>query len=150
MTTETSTTSTTPTKGSDQPLPQQRKTKQRTAVLSALASVDDFLSAQAWHDHLRQDGSSIGLATVYRTLQSLADSGDVDSVLNDAGESLYRRCGDNGGHHHHLRCRNCGAVVEIEGPGVEAWASAVAAEHGYARIEHTIELTGICADCAQA
>ena len=141
---------TTDTPTAPTPVPQQRMTKQRTAVLGALANIDDFRSAQAWHDHLRHDGSSIGLATVYRTLQSLAESGEVDSVLNVAGEMLHRRRAENGGHHHHLRCRSCGAAVEIEGPGVEAWASAVAAEHGYARIEHTIELTGICADCARA
>jgi Fur family ferric uptake transcriptional regulator len=122
-------------------------TKQRAEVLGALAATDEFRSAQAWHEHLRARGSTIGLATVYRTLQSLAEAGAVDAVLSGEGESLYRRC-DEGEHHHHLRCRQCGAAVEIEGPGVEEWAAAVAAKHGYARIEHTIELTGICADCA--
>ncbi len=130
----------------------QRMTRQRAAILEALAGSDEFRSAQEWHEFLRHDrpergGSPIGLATVYRTLQSLAESGEADAVRADDGETLYRRCGDTGGHHHHLRCRGCGVAVEIEGPGVEAWADRVAARYGYSRIEHTVELTGLCADC---
>ena len=129
-----------------------RRTRQRAAILEALEASDDFRSAQGWHDHLRHDGddagAGIGLATVYRTLQSLAESGEVDAVRADDGETLYRRCGSPHEHHHHLRCRVCGAAEEIEGPGVEAWAEEIAARHGYSSIEHTVELTGVCGDCA--
>lgn len=132
----------------------QRKTRQRAAVLGALDGTDEFRSAQQWHDLLRHKAlraddphPPIGLATVYRTLQTLAETGEVDTVRGDDGEALYRRCGDTDGHHHHLRCRACGAAVEIEGPGVEAWAQTVAAAHGYSRIDHTIELTGLCGTC---
>jgi len=125
-----------------------RMTRQRAAVLQALEASDDFLSAQQWHERLRGDGSSIGLATVYRTLQSLAEAGDVDSVRNTDGEALYRRCEGNR-HHHHLRCRECGAAVEIEGPGVEEWADGIGAKFGYSRVEHTIELTGLCRKCTR-
>lgn len=126
----------------------QRVTRQRTAILEALAEADEFRSAQQWHESLARAGESIGLATVYRNLQALAESGEVDQVMTEEGQSLYRLCGDQGGHHHHLRCRVCGAAVEIEGPGVEEWAARVAAQHGYTGIEHTIELTGLCAACS--
>ncbi len=126
---------------------EMRMTKQRSAVLDALGE-GDFRSAQAWHDLLVHNGSSIGLATVYRTLQALAESGDVDSVRADDGETLYRRCESPDAHHHHLRCRICGAAKEISGAGVESWAEDIAAKHGYSSIEHTVELTGICGVCA--
>ena len=125
-----------------------RMTKQRTEVLAALNSVDEFRSAQDWHSTLKNGGSSVGLATVYRNLQALAIDGAVDSVVTDAGETLYRRCEKPGTHHHHLRCRECGAAQDIEGPAVEQWSAEVGAKHGYARIEHTVELTGVCRDCA--
>jgi Fur family ferric uptake transcriptional regulator len=129
-----------------------RKTRQRGAILEALAASDEFKSAQGWHDLLRHAdddaGGAIGLATVYRTLQSLAESGEADAVRADDGESLYRRCESPNAHHHHLRCRVCGAAQEIEGPDAEAWAASVAARHGYSSIEHTIELTGVCGACA--
>src|SRR5690606_30346452 len=95
-----------------------RVTRQRTAIREALAEADEFGSAQRWHESLSRAGESIGLATVYRNLQALAETGEVDAVMTDDGQSLYRLCGDQGGHHHHLRCRVCGAAVEIEGPGV--------------------------------
>jgi Fur family ferric uptake transcriptional regulator len=123
-----------------------RMTKQRTAILHIL-DAGGFKSAQGWHDDLRHTGHSIGLATVYRTLQSLVEGGDVDTVVTESGETLYRRCGDNEAHHHHLRCRVCGKAEDIDLPTFEAWASAVASEHGYSHIEHTVELTGVCADC---
>jgi len=128
--------------------PKTRMTKQRAAIVEALAR-GAFRSAQDWHDLLRHDGSSIGLATVYRALQALADAGDVDAVLTESGETLYRRCDAGASHHHHLRCRECGAAEDIDIPTFEAWAADVAAQHGYARIEHTVELTGVCNRCAQ-
>lgn len=125
----------------------QRMTRQRSAVTELLTDVEDFRSAQQLHEQLRSRGHGIGLATVYRTLQSLADGGEVDVLRTGDGEALYRRC-ERREHHHHLVCRSCGATVEIDGPTVEAWAAQVAATHGYHDIEHTIELSGTCADCA--
>jgi Fur family ferric uptake transcriptional regulator len=136
-----------PTTGQDSATP-HRKTRQRAAVLAALDASEDFRSAQQWHELLHRSGSTIGLATVYRTLQALADAGDVDSVRGADGEALYRRCGSTTPHHHHLRCRACGAAVEIEGPGVEEWAATTGNRLGYSQIEHTIELTGLCRTCA--
>lgn len=125
----------------------QRMTRQRSAVADALADVDDFRSAQQLHELLRDRGEGIGLATVYRTLQSLADGGDVDVLRTGDGEALYRRCARRE-HHHHLICRRCGTTVEIDGPTVESWAEAVGAAHGFTEIEHTMELSGTCSACA--
>lgn len=123
-----------------------RQTRQRTAVVSALEGLDDFRSAQQIHDLLRRGGVEIGLATVYRTLGMLAAEDVVDTMRTPDGETVYRRCGRSD-HHHHLVCRVCGRAVEIEGPGVETWASRVAAQQGFSEVEHTLELTGICAEC---
>lgn len=123
-----------------------RPTRQRTAVAAALATMDGFTSAQALHDTLRARGESVGLTTVYRHLQALAESGEVDVLRTDEGESVYRRCAADD-HHHHLVCRACGATVEVTGPAVEAWAVAVAAEHGYADVSHTLEVFGTCRAC---
>jgi Fur family transcriptional regulator, ferric uptake regulator len=124
-----------------------RSTRQKRAVEAELAASDDFRTAQEIHEALRRDGQSVGLATVYRALQSLAGGGAVDVVKTDAGEAVYRRCSPS--HHHHLVCRHCGFTVEIEGPAVERWASAQAADHGFADVQHTIELFGVCPDCQQ-
>ena len=122
-----------------------RPTRQRRAVVEALESFDDFRSAQDIHDLLGRRGETVGLATVYRTLQRLAEAGEVDQLRTVDGEAIYRRCSDT--HHHHLVCRGCGATVEVEGPTVERWTRAIAAEHGYGDVSHTLEIFGTCADC---
>ncbi|GAB4013815.1 Fur family transcriptional regulator [Nocardioides ultimimeridianus] len=122
-----------------------RVTRQRRAIAEALERADDFHSAQDIHDLLRHAGDKVGLATVYRTLQSMADAGEVDVLHGAAGETTYRRCSPD--HHHHLVCRVCGRTVEIVAPTVEAWARAVAAEHDFAEVSHTVELLGVCSSC---
>jgi Fur family ferric uptake transcriptional regulator len=126
-------------------VPGRRSTKQRAAVAMLLEQLDDFRSAQDLHEELRTRGEGIGLTTVYRTLQSLADAGEIDVLRIDSGEAVYRRCSRH--HHHHLVCRACGRTVEVEGPAVEKWAEKVAAENGFSEVSHTVEVFGTCADC---
>ena len=123
----------------------QRATRQRAAVAAALGTVEDFRSAQELHDLLKQRGEVVGLSTVYRALQALADAGEVDVLRSADGEARYRRCSE--GHHHHLVCRRCGRTVEVEGPAVERWAQRIAAEHGFEELDHTLEVFGTCPAC---
>ncbi|WP_246442637.1 Fur family transcriptional regulator [Rhodococcus triatomae] len=125
-----------------------RSTRQRSAISALLDDIDEFKSAQELHDELRHRGEGIGLTTVYRTLQALADAGTVDVLRTGTGESLYRRC--SAGHHHHLVCRSCGFTVEVEGPAVEKWAQSVADTNGFSDISHMVEIFGSCRDCAEA
>ncbi|WDZ84761.1 Fur family transcriptional regulator [Micromonospora cathayae] len=123
-----------------------RNTRQRTAVSALLAEVEGFHSAQDLHAMLRDRGERVGLTTVYRTLQGLADAGEIDVMRPPGGEHLYRRCSE--GHHHHLVCRSCGRTVEVAGPAVETWADRVAAQHGFSDVSHTLEIFGSCPSCA--
>ena len=102
-----------------------RATRQKAAVDRALDRIPDFVSAQELHARLQDQGERVSLATVYRTLQQQLDDG----------------------HHHHLVCRICWTTVEVTAPHVEAWATAVAAEHGFTDADHTVEITGVCARC---
>ncbi|MGB3258783.1 MAG: transcriptional repressor [Ornithinimicrobium sp.] len=120
----------------------RKPTRQQAAVAEELTATQDFSSAQDLHARMRAAGSSVGLATVYRTLTTLAAEGEVDVLRTDDGESVYRAC--SSGHHHHLVCRLCGRTVEIEGPAVEQWAERVADEHGFVKVEHTLEIFGTC------
>jgi Fur family transcriptional regulator, ferric uptake regulator len=123
----------------------RRPTRQRAAVEALLVDIDDFMSAQDLHARLRAQGETVGLATVYRTLQALTTDGDVDMMRTDDGEAIYRRCST--GHHHHLVCRSCGRTVEVEGPAVERWADKISAENGFSDVHHTLEIFGICSAC---
>ena len=124
-----------------------RNTRQRRAVARALASLEDFISTQDLHALLRERGDSVSLATTYRILQSMSELGELDVLRSDDGEAIYRRCAAEH-HHHHLVCRRCGAAVELEAPAVEEWAGRTAAAHGFTEVDHTVEITGLCAACS--
>jgi len=136
-------TSTDPRSAATPALAGARPTRQRLAVAEALAGFDDFRSAQEIHESLQ---GSVGLATVYRTLQKLAEAGEVDMLRSEDGEAIYRRCSDT--HHHHLVCRSCGRTVEVEGPAVERWTQAMASDHGFTAVSHTLEIFGTCPSCS--
>ncbi|MEQ4205719.1 transcriptional repressor [Actinopolymorpha sp. B9G3] len=127
--------------------PKLRATRQRAAVAEVLDGIDDFRSAQDIHALLRSRGETVGLTTVYRTLASLADAGEVDAIRTADGETVYRRCATSR-HHHHLVCRSCGRTVEVQGPAVERWADRVAGEAGFVDVTHTVEVFGTCGSCA--
>lgn len=123
-----------------------RMTRQRAAVVEVLRDMDKFASAKNIHDALTHRDEKVGLTTVYRTLQSLADVGAVDVLHSPDGETLYRDC-LTGHHHHHLVCADCGRSEEIEGGPVEKWAELVAERFGYELIGHDAEVYGVCRAC---
>lgn len=127
----------------------KRNTWQRDRVRDALDESKGFVSAQSLHATLRDEGTGIGLATVYRALADLAAEGDADSLQSPDGESLYRAC-QSPGHHHHLICRSCGLTVEIEGNDVEEWAHRTAALNGFTEAAHIVDIFGLCASCTAA
>jgi Fur family ferric uptake transcriptional regulator len=123
-----------------------RPTRGRLLVLEALASEPNDATAQEIWSRLRDRGHRVGLATVYRTLAALSEHGVVDSLTHHAGESCYRLCAP--GHHHHLVCTHCHRVVEVGDCRLEPWLSSVGAQHGFAVTGHRVEVSGVCADCA--
>ena len=130
----------------------KRNTWQREAVREALSSNEGFVSAQTLHSSLRETGSSIGLATVYRALADLGTSGEADSLQSDQGEALYRAC-TPGQHHHHLICIECGAVEDVAAPAglersVHSAAEQIARSTGFRTEHHRIDLLGRCKQCA--
>ena len=124
----------------------RKPTRQQRAVAERLDGCGEFCSAQDLHAKLRADGETIGLATVYRTLQSLAEVGAVDVLHSPDGETLYRDCLSHH-HHHHLVCTECGRSEEIEGGPVEKWAEIIAARYGYELAGHEAEVYGVCRSC---
>jgi len=122
-----------------------RFTRQMTAILAALDETGTFVTARELHGLLGRQGQQVGLTTVYRCLRKLADTDNVDVLRTPGGETAYRRCSQE--HHHHLICRSCGDVVEVNGPGAERWAEETAAAHGFSDVSHTLEISGTCAAC---
>lgn len=137
--------------------PQGRRTRQKKAVMTALQKCNDFISAQDMYQLLRDEGCNIGLATIYRQLNDLADQGVLDTVQLHS-QQLFRLCDGRQGrehsegsdhHHHHLICQKCNKTIEIDAP-YEAWLERLANEHHFVVTSHTFEVFGLCDQCVQS
>lgn len=124
-----------------------RRTRQRSEIREAVEAIEGFATSQEIHDRMRHDGLAVGLATVYRTLASMAAAGEIDAIRTEDGQVAYRTCSP--GHHHHLICRACGRTDEITVPGIEDLTRTIAAEHGFGSIDHELEFFGTCLACAR-
>ncbi len=124
----------------------RRHTAQKEAVRSALSAAGGFVSAGELHLRMSSQGHGIGLATVYRQLNALAENGHADTLLVPGGQ-LFRAC-EPGAHHHHLVCESCGTAVEIDPPD-EDWIAASADRNGFTVTRHLVEVFGQCAECSE-
>jgi Fur family transcriptional regulator, ferric uptake regulator len=122
-----------------------RRTPQREAILEALDGADDGLAMPILLARGRRRAPGLGERTAERTVAMLVDRGAVDAIPRPTGETVYRLCGR--GHHHHLVCGVCGAVVELEDCGVTAWAREQAARRGFVVDGHDVTVHGTCAAC---
>lgn len=125
-----------------------RRTPQQTAVIELLGTLRRFHTAQEIHNLLTEQDTPVGLATVYRNLQTMVEDGEVDAVRAPDGQLTFRLCSP--GHHHHLICHDCGKTVEVDLDGVEDLLLAAAKSHGFSDISHELELYGTCDACGAA
>lgn len=122
-----------------------KNTKQRKAISDLLLSITKFSSAQEVHNLLVSRGEKIGLATVYRTLQALSETGLIDSLKSENGETLYKICSKN--HHHHLVCTKCATTSEFNANEIESMMQKISKENNYEISGHVIEIFGLCRNC---
>lgn len=126
----------------------RRNSSRRNLILEHLQGVDRFLSSQEIHKQLKSSGESLGLATVYRQLEILVDEGHLDSIVSPQGEKLFRHCGVDESHHHHIICRKCGMTRQIEISEVEEMAELAAKRYKFTEVTHNLEIFGLCEKCS--
>jgi Fur family ferric uptake transcriptional regulator len=124
--------------------PRARMTRQRRAVLDAIAAARGSFTVVELYDRARRDEPRLGLATVYRTVELLRRTGALRPLPGDA-RPAYVRC--HPGHHHHLVCLTCGAVEETDLCAAPSVAE-VHRRHGFQAEAHEVDIYGVCARCA--
>lgn len=137
-------------------------TRARRAVLGALAQVESQVSAAELHALARADHPSLGLVTVYRTLELLESLGFVRRLHLEEGCHTYvlssagiQQAGDaarpagpkHRPHSHHIVCQHCRRATEFAGCNIDAVARVVEAQTGYRVHEHWLEMFGLCPEC---
>jgi len=125
-----------------------RRTRSQTQILERLAQIKDAISAQDLYVQLRQHGVSMGLATVYRALESLKLEGAIQVRTLSSGESLYSlaQAEDT----HHLTCVRCGQSTEMQECPVHGLESHLTESHHFQIFYHTLEFFGLCMTCQLA
>jgi Fur family transcriptional regulator, ferric uptake regulator len=119
--------------------------KTQSIILQSLGKLDKFSSAQEVYSQVLKGKNKIGLSTVYRTLQKLADAKEIDFLRRADGEGVYKVCINS--HHHHLLCAKCGASDEFNSEEFESTLKKVAKQSGYMIQGHDIEIVGLCRNC---
>ena len=124
-------------------------TRQRQAVLRVLERQAHPVAAPELAEALRQDGEPVGLATVYRQLERLAETGLAHKISSEAG-AVYQYCprGEKGGCFL-LRCAFCGRLEHLECPQLEDLYQHLAQEHKFQVDPRRTILTGRCGACAK-
>ncbi len=124
-----------------------RVTSSRRAVVHVLLRSAHRLTPQEIYEQAKAEDSKIGLVTVYRTLDLLAEMGLVKRLHGREGCHGYAASAP-GGHRHYLVCTECGAVVEFDGYGeIENLLKKLEAETGFVVTDHWLQVFGLCPAC---
>jgi len=122
-----------------------RLTSPRRALAAAIATRRGHFTAEELLDESRRRRLGATRATVFRTLDVLADLGIVERLDLPTGEHAFVTC--EPAHHHHVVCSSCGRSAGASDHGLERVAEAIGRETGYRIDTHRLELFGLCPEC---
>ncbi len=121
----------------------------RRALVELLDSQRCALSALEIEDALRAGERRVGRASIYRILDELERLRLVQKVQVGQTMARYEPVRGEAGHHHHLVCDNCGAVMPFTDPDLERAIKNLSARVPIHVAEHEIVLHGACEDCTE-
>jgi Fur family ferric uptake transcriptional regulator len=123
-----------------------KSTRQRSLIIEIFFGLDGHLSVEELWSKVRSTDARVSVATVYRTMKLLAESGLATPRNFGDGQTRYEAA--VGRHHHdHLICTRCGTIVEFENDQIERMQDLVARKHGFKVTSHKMELYGLCRTC---
>lgn len=124
-----------------------RVTQERLALFEEIFAQHKHIDAEELLATIKSRGLKISRATVYRNLDLLVECGMVRKQRLGRDRFLYEHV-HGGQHHDHLVCTGCGRVVEFMSPGIAALQSEICRAHGFVPTRHTLQISGLCNDCA--
>lgn len=119
-------------------------TRQRQNILQTFLKIE-HITAEQMYQLLAKKDRQIGLATVYRTLRLLCETG-LAQEQHFGSQTQYDNVSHKG-HHDHLICTSCGKIVEFENCQIERLQEEVASRNGFTIHTHRLELYGFCSEC---
>ena len=123
-----------------------KHSRQRDRIVETFLAMGGHVSVEELVARVRRIDPRISVATVYRTMKLLADSGLAVARQFGGGQARYEAATGKP-HHDHLICTACGEIVEFANERIESLQELVARRHGFAVESHKLELYGRCARC---
>lgn len=120
------------------------RTRSQERILSLLKNIKQGISAQDIYMELRNRKQSMGLATVYRSLEALKLEGQLQVRTIANGEALYSLTQQD---KHHLTCLQCGISIPIHQCPVHELEDELKTTHKFKVFYHTLEFFGLCDQC---
>ena len=124
-----------------------RLTPQRIMVISAIEDSDGHISAEEIYAQVIAKYPNVNISTVYRTLELLKQLGLV--TVTDLGEGRVRYHPAGKGHHHHLVCQQCGAIIDLDESILSDLKSALLREYQFSADLRHLAIFGRCVKCSQ-
>lgn len=121
-------------------------TRQRRIVLDTFAECEEHVSAEELYKLVTATEPKVGLATVYRTLALLTQSGLATELDFGDGQKRYEHKFMHS-HHDHMICTECGKIIEFTHSGIEKLQEDVARENKFRITSHKLDIFGICKNC---
>jgi Fur family ferric uptake transcriptional regulator len=122
-----------------------RLSRPRFLVYQELSNVSEPLSPQALYQSLYKKKRRIGLTSIYRSLDLFESIGIAFGIVN--GSSVKYKLCESEAHHHHIVCKGCGHVVELNFCDVSRWSQRVTESTGYEVTDHQLNFYGFCKAC---
>jgi Fur family transcriptional regulator, ferric uptake regulator len=123
-----------------------KSTKQRTLITEIFFQAGGHQSVEELWARVRKADARVSVATVYRTMKLLSESGLAHARNFGDGQTRYEAAVGRE-HHDHLICTRCGKIIEFENDRIETLQDLVARRHGFKVTSHKMELYGLCRDC---
>ena len=133
-------------------MPNERyNTKQKACIEALLMSTRGHMTAEEICRALEEDGTPVGLTTVYRTLERLCEAGSVRRyVSGDRGKACFQYVGGETCEHFHLKCVKCDTLFHADCEFLQNLSEHVEKEHGF-HIDHSQTVFyGLCASCLRS
>ena len=123
-------------------------TPRRQEIMNCLGAEQSYLSADEVWSRIKSRLGRIGLPTVYRILDELAEAGVITRIFLSDRKQYYFLC-SNQGHHHHFVCEACRRVEDLEQCGLDRVSRDIARRSGGRVTSHILQINGICGSCCQ-
>lgn len=127
----------------------KKLTSQRLCVVESMEELKGkHLSCEEIYEYVKEKSPSIGIATIYRTVQMLDEIGFVNKLNLDDGRTRYEISLEEEAHnHHHLICKNCGMIIEVKMDLLEELEKSIESKYNFTIFDHDLKFFGKCKNC---